>query len=70
MAAVAKVTGELAGIAPAAARDGEAVLRNTRKAVRAATGRRRAPLRQAADQLATAIGQARQLAGPAAGCAA
>jgi transposase, IS5 family len=65
MAAVTRVTGELAGLAAASAREAQAVLRNTRRALRKATGQRRARLRQAADHLATAIGQAHRLAGQA-----
>jgi len=56
--AIARVTGELAGLAEKAAAEGTAVLRNGRRALPAAlTGRMRGRLRRALDELAIAIGR-------------
>ena len=50
-AAVLRITGELAGIAESMMRDAQAVLRNARRALRTATGRRRGQLRRAVNHL-------------------
>ncbi len=54
-ATVARITAELAGLAEHAAAEAGAVLRNARRALRTATGRRAGQLRQALSQLATTI---------------
>jgi transposase, IS5 family len=60
--AIARVTGELAGLAEKAAVQGAAVLRNGRRALpRALTGRMRGRLRRALDELAVTIGRTAQV---------
>jgi IS5 family transposase len=54
-ATVRRITGELADLAEAAARDAAAVVRNARRALRHATGRRKGRLRRALDELTTTI---------------
>jgi IS5 family transposase len=54
-AAVRRITGELAGIAELAMRDATAVIRNARRAVRAATGSRKGQLRQAINHLDSVV---------------
>jgi transposase, IS5 family len=57
-AAIARVTGELAGLAEKTASQAAAVLRNGRRALpRTLTGRMRGRLRRALDELAVAIGR-------------
>jgi IS5 family transposase len=60
-AAVARITGELAGIAESAVRDAQVVLRNARRAVRAATGVRRGRLRRAVNDLETLLDRTRRV---------
>jgi transposase, IS5 family len=50
-AAVLRITGELAGIAESAIRDAQAVLRNARRGLRSAIGRRRGQLHRAVNDL-------------------
>lgn len=52
---VRRITGELADLAEAAARDAAVVLRNARRALRTATGRRKGRLRRALDELTTTV---------------
>jgi transposase, IS5 family len=54
-AAVLRITGELAGIAEAAVRDAQAVLRNARRALCTANGRRRGQLHRAVNDLDTLL---------------
>ncbi len=54
-AAVRRITGELAGIAEAAICDGATVLRNAKRALRTVSGRRRARLHQAINDLTTVV---------------
>jgi IS5 family transposase len=54
-AAVLRITGELADLAARAARDAAPVLRNARRALAKATGRRAGQLRRAVDELATTL---------------
>jgi IS5 family transposase len=54
-AAVLRITGELADLAAQAARDAAPVLRNARRALARATGRRAGQLRRAVDELATTL---------------
>ena len=56
-AAVRRITGELAGIAEAAMRDATAVIRNARRALRAATGQRKGRLHRAINHLDTIVGR-------------
>jgi IS5 family transposase len=58
-ATVRRITGELADIATTAVRDAAAVLRNGRRALRTATGRRKGRLRRALDELTTTIERTR-----------
>jgi IS5 family transposase len=60
-AAVARITGELAGIAESAVRDAQVVLRNAGRAVRAATGVRRGRLRRAVNDLETLLDRTRRV---------
>jgi transposase, IS5 family len=60
-AAVLRITGELAGIAEAAMGDAQAVLRNARRAVTAATGQRRARLHRAVNDLHTLLKRTSQV---------
>jgi transposase, IS5 family len=56
-AAVRRITGELAGIAQTAMREATAVIRNARRALRAATGCRRGRLHRAINDLNNLIGR-------------
>ena len=60
-AAVRRITGELADIAEATIRDAAAVLRNARRALRAAAGPRRGRLRQAINHLHTVVGRTQRV---------
>ena len=60
-AVVRRITGELAGIAEAAARDAARVIRNARRALRTATGTRRGRLHQAIDHLESVVGRTQQV---------
>jgi IS5 family transposase len=60
-ATVRRITGELTGVAEAAARNAATVLRNGRRALRGATGRRKGRLHRALDELATTIERTRQV---------
>jgi IS5 family transposase len=60
-AAVARITGELAGIAESAMRDADAVLRNAGRAERTATGPCKGRLRRAINDLATIVDQTRRV---------
>jgi IS5 family transposase len=60
-AAVRRITGELAGIAESAMGEADAVLRNARRAVRAATGPRRGRLVRALNDLVTIVDQTRRV---------
>ena len=60
-AAVARITGELAGIAESAIREAAAVVRNARRAVRSATGVRRARLSRAINDLAAIMDKAQRV---------
>ncbi|MCP9276996.1 ISNCY family transposase [Mycolicibacterium sp. CAU 1645] len=54
-AAVLRITGQLADVAAAAIADADAVLRNARRGLRTATGRRRGRLQRAINDLATLL---------------
>ena len=54
-ATVRRITGELADLAEAAMREARAVIRNGRRALRTATGRRKGQLRRALDELSTTV---------------
>ena len=56
-AVVRWITGELADIAEAAIRDAAVVLRNAKRAVRAASGPRKGRLQQAINHLDTMVGR-------------
>ena len=56
-AAVHRITGELAGIAEQTMREATAVIRNARRALRAATGQRKGRLHRAINDLDTVIGR-------------
>jgi IS5 family transposase len=56
-AAVQRITGELAGIAEQVMRDAAAVLRNAKRALRAATGQRTGRLHRAINDLDTIVGR-------------
>ena len=56
-AAVRRITGELAGIAEAAMREATAVIRNARRALRAASGHRKGRLHRAINVLDTLVGR-------------
>ena len=58
---VRRITGELAGIAGAALTEAAAVTRNAKRAVRRASGRRKARLRQAINHLERLIGRTEQV---------
>lgn len=58
---VARVTGELAGLAEHAARDAQAVLRNGKRALRTVTGRAAGRLRRATDELAVLLARTGQV---------
>ncbi|HUE34358.1 MAG TPA: ISNCY family transposase, partial [Mycobacterium sp.] len=60
-AAVRRITGELADIAQAAVRDADMVIRNARRALRTASGARKARLQQAINHLATVVGRTQQV---------
>jgi len=60
---VLRITGELADLAETAARDAAAVLRNGRRALRRATGRREGQLRRALDELTTTLERTGQVVG-------
>lgn len=60
-AAVLRITGQLADIAEAAMADADAVLRNARRGLRTATGRRRARLHRAINDLATLLARTGQV---------
>ena len=60
-AAVRRITGELAGIAEAAMREADAVVRNARRAVRTATGSRKGRLVRALNDLTTIVDQTRRV---------
>ena len=60
-AVVRRITGELAGIAEAAARDAASVIRNARRALRTVTGTRRGRLHQAIDHLESVVGRTQQV---------
>ena len=57
-ATVRRITGELADLTEAAMRDAAAVVRNAKRALRAATGQRKARLRRAINDLHTVLGRA------------
>jgi len=57
-AVVRRITGELAGIAEHTIRDATAVIRNAKRALRAASGQRKARLRRAINHLNTLMGRA------------
>ena len=63
-AAVRRITGELARMAEATIREASAVVRNARRALRAATGPRKGRLRQAINHLDTIDGTRRTGCGP------
>lgn len=60
-AVVRRITGELAGIAERALREATAVARNAKRALRGASGRRKAWLRQAINHLETLIGRTQRV---------
>ena len=60
-AAVRRVTGELAGIAETAMREATAVIRNARRALRAATGCRRGRLHRAINDLEALMGRTKRV---------
>jgi IS5 family transposase len=60
-AAVARITGELAGIAESAMRDAEVVVRNARRALRTVTGVRRGRLHRAINDLETVVARTRRV---------
>jgi IS5 family transposase len=60
-AVVRRITGELAGIAERALREASAVARNAKRALRGASGRRKARLRQAINHLDTLITRTEQV---------
>ncbi len=60
-AAVRRITGELAGITEAAMREAAAVIRNARRALRAATGHRKGRLHRAINDLDTIVGRAERV---------
>jgi transposase, IS5 family len=60
-AAVLRITGELAGIAESAIRDAQAVLRNARRGLRSAIGRRRGQLHRAVNDLDTLLQRTQQV---------
>lgn len=60
-AAVLRITGQLADIAEAAITDAEVVLRNARRGLRTATGRRRGRLQRAINDLSTLLARTAQV---------
>jgi IS5 family transposase len=60
-AAVLRITGQLADIAEATTTDAQAVLRNARRALSRATGRRRSRLHRAVNDLATLVARTLQV---------
>jgi IS5 family transposase len=60
-AAVRRITGELAGIAETAMREATAVIRNARRALRAATGCRRGRLHRAINDLDALMGRTKRV---------
>jgi IS5 family transposase len=60
-AVVRRITGELAGIAEQALREATAVARNAKRALRRASGRRKARLHQAINHLDTLIGRTQRV---------
>jgi transposase, IS5 family len=62
---VRRITGELAGIAELALREASAVCRNAKRALRRASGRRKARLHQAISHLDTLIGRTERVVGQA-----
>ena len=60
-AAVRRITGELAGVAEAAMREATAVLRNAKRALRAASGQRRGRLHRAINDLNTIVGRTKRV---------
>jgi transposase, IS5 family len=60
-AAVRRITGELADIAEATVGDAAAVLRNAKRALRAAAGPRRGRLQQAINHLSAVVGRTQQV---------
>jgi transposase, IS5 family len=60
-AAVLRITGQLAEVASAAMADADAVLRNARRGLRTATGRRRGRLQRAVNDLATLLARTEQV---------
>ena len=60
-AAVRRITGELAGIAEAAIRDGATVLRNAKRALRTVSGQRRGRLHQAINHLTTVVARTQRV---------
>jgi transposase, IS5 family len=60
-AAVLRITGQLADIADAAVADARAVLRNARRGLRTATGRRRGRLHRAINDLSTLVARTGQV---------
>lgn len=60
-AAVLRITGQLADVAEAAMADADAVIRNARRGLRCATGRRRGRLQRAINDLSTLLKRAEQV---------
>ena len=60
-AAVLRITGQLADVAEAALADADAVVRNARRGLRTATGRRRGRLHRAINDLATLLARTEQV---------
>jgi IS5 family transposase len=60
-AAVRRITGELAGVAETAMREATAVLRNAKRALRAASGQRRGRLHRAINDLSTIVGRTKRV---------
>jgi transposase, IS5 family len=60
-AAVRRITGELAGVAETAMREATAVLRNAKRALRAASGQRRGRLHRAINDLNTIVGRTKRV---------
>jgi transposase, IS5 family len=59
--AVRRITGELAGVAETAMREATAVLRNAKRALRAASGQRRGRLHRAINDLNTIVGRTKRV---------
>jgi IS5 family transposase len=60
-ATVERITGELAGLAEAAMREADAVIRNARRALRKATGQTKGRLRRAINELGTTLQRTRRV---------